>query len=93
MIRKVRNDFAHSFDDAELSQPCHKTRLSKPYSEARKNPLWKPLEELLSGHTEIDVDLREYMLLVITLVSFMEACAHGQGKFVPSVTLRFSIPA
>lgn len=90
MIRKVRNDYAHSFEDASLAQQEHKNRLSKPYAYARKNPLWPKLEELLATQTSISVELREYILLVAVLVGFMEACSDLQSQFVPKIPVRFS---
>lgn len=89
MIRKVRNDFAHSFDDVSISDEIHQSRLAEAYSEARKNPLWAPTESLLID-AEVEKYLREYILLVVVLVAFMEACTDLQERFSPAIPVRFS---
>ncbi len=38
-IRKLRNEFAHSFDDISISNELHQSRLREAYMDARKNPL------------------------------------------------------
>ncbi len=89
MIRKTRNDFAHSFDGICISDEVHQGRLARAYSEARKNPLWAPLEKTLT-EAGIEKHLRDYILLVTVLVTFMEACSHRQERFLPAIPVRFS---
>ena len=90
-IRKIRNDFAHSFDDICISDEQYQSRLAEAYTDARKNPLWIPMEKILT-EAKIEKYLCDYMLLVIVLVAFMEACAHLQENFLPDITVRFSKP-
>lgn len=92
MIRKTRNDFAHSFDGISISDGIHQSRLAEAYSEARKNPLWAPLEKMLTEEN-VEKHLRDYMLLVTVLVAFMEACSHLQERFSPAIPVRFTRPA
>ena len=40
--------FAHSSDSASLSDPASAERLAQAYRDARANPLWAPLETVLS---------------------------------------------
>lgn len=88
-IRKVRNEFAHSFDDISISNELHQSRLAEAYVDARKNPLWAPMEKILT-EAKIEKHLRDYIVLIIVLVAFMEACAHLQEKFSPAIPVRFS---
>lgn len=79
MIRKIRNEFAHSFEEALLSDHTHRNRLNKPYAEARKTELWTKLNEHLATHaSNVKVEVREYICLVTILVGFIEAVAHMQ---------------
>ena len=47
-LRRVRTAFAHSSDSASLSDPAYAERLAQAYRDARANPLWAPLETVLS---------------------------------------------
>lgn len=40
VIRRVRNDFAHSAGEPSLTEPRHQTRLQRVYSEAERSPPW-----------------------------------------------------
>ncbi len=88
MIRKVRNDFAHSFEDESLKHQAHRNRLSVPISHARKNALWAPLEKII-GPVKTDADLLNYILLVVVLVAFIEAVAQLQTEYKPVIPVRF----
>lgn len=88
MIRRVRNEFAHSFEDARLTESEHRNRLSRPYADARTNPLWSILEGIFKEHTETSAEVREYICLVVVLVSFMEAVTHMQTVLVPALQVR-----
>lgn len=88
-IRKTRNDFAHSFDSICISDEKYLSRLAEAYADARKNPLWAPVETLLT-EAKIEEPLRNYIVLITVLVAFMEACALLQEKFLPVIPVRFS---
>lgn len=88
-IRKTRNDFAHSFDSNSISDEQHISRLAEAYADARTNPLWAPVETLLT-EAKIEKPLRDYIVLVTVLVAYMEACTHLQEKFSPAIPVRFS---
>ncbi|MEY4807901.1 MAG: hypothetical protein RLZZ206_2290 [Cyanobacteriota bacterium] len=47
-LRRVRNAFAHCSDSASLSDPAYAERLAPAYRDARADPLWAPLETVLS---------------------------------------------
>jgi hypothetical protein len=85
MIRKVRNDFAHSFEDSSLADHAHRSRLSKPHAEARKGRIWVQIAPILEKETQVPAELRDYVCLVVTLVSFMEACAHTLVTLTPCI--------
>ncbi len=46
------------------------------------------MEEILTN-ANAEKDLRDYIVLIIILVAFMERCAHLQEKFSPAIPVRF----
>ncbi len=94
-LRKLRNAFAHSAESASLADPAHSTRLAEIYTEARVNPLWAPLEAVLSAqppsvHGSLDAALRDYILLITILVAFLEATAQQLSPIQTPVVMGFS---
>ncbi|MCP9815130.1 hypothetical protein KBY76_00420 [Synechococcus sp. GreenBA-s] len=94
-LRKLRNAFAHSAESASLSDPLHSGRLAGIYAEARANPLWGPLEAVLSAQPPapqgaLDPALRDYILLITILVAFLEATAQQLTPYQPPVVMGFS---
>ena len=55
MIRKTRNDFAHSIDTESLQEKIHKSRLTQATTELRKTFLWKVFEALFSNTESIEL--------------------------------------
>lgn len=47
ILRRVRNDFAHSTASASLADPAYAGRLAQAYQAAQSNPLWAPLQAAL----------------------------------------------
>lgn len=93
-LRKLRNAFAHSAESASLADHSHRDRLAPIYAEARRNPLWIPLETVLSEQPPsalgpLDPDLRDYILLITILVAFLEAAAQQLAPFRPPVVMGF----
>ena len=88
-LRRVRNAFAHSSGDVGLTDPAHKSRLADAYTEARSNPLWRPLEQLLVDKGSVDSELRDYILLITILVAFMEASVPLQMPIRPADRVQF----
>ncbi len=94
-LRKLRNAFAHSAESASLSDPLHSGRLAGIYAEARANPLWGPLEAVLSAQPPapqgaLDPALRNYILLITILVAFLEATAQQLRPYEPPVVMGFA---
>jgi hypothetical protein len=94
-LRRVRNAFAHSSDSASLSDPTYAERLAQAYQDARANPLWVPLETVLSkgggaGDPPVDPTLRDYILLITILVAFLEAAALKLSPQAPEVVMGFT---
>jgi len=94
-LRRVRNAFAHSSDSASLADSAHAGRLAQAYLDARANPLWAPLESVLSmggstGDPPVDPALRDYILLITILVAFLEATAQQLRPYQPPVVMGFS---
>jgi hypothetical protein len=93
-LRRVRNAFAHSSESASLGDADHAERLAQAYLDARTNPLWPPLETVLSkagtaGKPPVDPALRDYILLITILVAFLEAAAHQLSPQPPEVVMGF----
>ena len=94
-LRRVRNAFAHSSESASLGDPAYVERLAQAYRDARANPLWAPLESVLSkagagGEPPVDPALRDYILLITILVAFLEAAAQKLAPHPPAVVMGFS---
>ena len=90
-VRKVRNAFAHSTAIAVLSDTSHQQRLAESYRQARANPLWQPLEQVLVQHQpKPDAALRDYILLITILVAFLEAAAQQIRPYQPPVVTGLS---
>ena len=94
-LRRVRNAFAHSSDSASLSDPAYAERMTQAYRDARGNPLWAPLETVLSkagggGDPPVDPALRDYILLITILVAFLEAAAQQLAPQPPVVVMGFA---
>jgi len=80
VLRRLRNDFAHSAESASLTDPAHSSRLAEAYLDARANPLWAPLETVLAAQPAsplrpLEPALRDSILLITILVVFLEATA------------------
>lgn len=93
-LRRVRNAFAHSSDSASLTDPAHAGRLAQAYQDGRANPLWAPLESVLTkagaaGEPPVDPALRDYILLITILVAFLEAAAQQLSPQPPAVVMGF----
>jgi hypothetical protein len=99
-LRKVRNAFAHTTTVASLSEASHQQPLGDCYRHARDNPLWGPLERILdeqlhpNGSAEEskapDRFLRDYILLITILVTFLEATVKQLRPMQPPVVMGFS---
>jgi hypothetical protein len=90
VLRKLRNAFAHSAESASLADPAHSSRLAEVYADTRANPLWEVLETLLAEQVSLDPALRDYILLITILVTFLEAIAQQLTPFQPPIVMRFS---
>jgi hypothetical protein len=94
-LRQVRNAFAHSSESASLGDPAYAERLAQAYRDARANPLWAPLESVLSkpaaaGEPPVEPALREYILLITIMVAFLEATAQQLRPYQSPVVMGFS---
>jgi hypothetical protein len=92
VLRRLRNDFAHSTESASLASPTNKSRLEAVYREAQVNPLWASLGVALASQTpssqgELDADLRDYIRFITIVVAFLEASVRVLQPLVPAVTV------
>ncbi len=94
-LRKLRNAFAHMAESASLANPAHCDRLAPIYADARVNPIWLPLETVLSaqtpsGQVPLEPALRDYILLITILVAFLEATAQQLSPIQSPVVMGLS---
>ena len=94
-MRKLRNAFAHTAVSASLSDPAHRDRLMPIVAEARANPLWASLEMKLaaqppSARGPLDPALRDFILLITLLVSFLEGTAQQLRPVSPPMVMGLS---
>jgi hypothetical protein len=92
VLRRLRNDFAHSTELASLASPTNKSKLEGVYREAQVNPLWTSLGVALasqppSSQGELDADLRDYIRFITIVVAFLEASVQVLQPLVPAVTV------
>lgn len=95
-LRRIRNGFAHSTTPVRLADPPFCDRLRDSIRDARNNPLWQPLQTILSlhmaaqagsGEVEEDPGLQTFVLLITILVAFLETGARLLRPVKPTVTL------
>jgi hypothetical protein len=91
--------------DIALSAPAQQSRLAESYRQARTNPLWEPLEQLVQQQLRLDLPSRpgligkptpqdpalaDFLLLIIIVVAFLEATAHQLKPLQPILVIGFS---
>jgi hypothetical protein len=74
MIRKIRNDFAHSIEDARLSDPSHKSRLAELKRATQHREGWNQLRQLVLRHTNSD-PLADFCASIGLLMVVLEGAA------------------
>jgi hypothetical protein len=102
-LRRVRNAFAHSTGVVRLADPPYRDRLRESVApiiskDVRRNPLWEPMQMILSDHMAgrsdnreppDDARLRDFILLITILVAFLETAAHTITPLRPALTITF----
>lgn len=97
-LRRVRNAFAHSTGVVRLADPPYRDRLRESVAQARRNPLWEPMQMILSDYMAgrsdnreppDDAGLRDFILLITILVAFLETAAHTLTPLQPALTITF----
>ena len=95
-LRRVRNGFAHSTAPVRLADPPYRDRLRDSVAQARRNPLWQPMQSILEQHlaeqtgcpdAEHDPGLQSFVLLITILVAFLETGASTVRPLQPSLTM------
>lgn len=89
LIRKIRNDFAHSIDDESLTVQRHRNRLSASVARAREHVVWKGVRPLLDK-AEVPDQLRDFCVLLVTVVALLEVFANVQRRVSVIPLVRFS---
>lgn len=97
-LRRLRNGFAHSTTPVRLADPPYRDRLCDSVTQARRNPLWQPLQTILEQHMagqmggrdpEEDPGLQTFVLLITILVAFLETAARLLIPIRPTLSLSF----
>jgi len=99
-LRRLRNGFAHSTTEVRLSDPPYCDLLRESVAQARRNPLWSPMQTILRDHLsshgetrdfETDSGLMEFILVITILVSFLETGAHLLKPVNPALKMTFEL--
>ncbi|MGE3844482.1 MAG: DUF4145 domain-containing protein [Vicinamibacterales bacterium] len=86
MIRRIRNDFAHSFGDETLSHEKQQQRLAEATAVFRKSAGWAKLGQSIVG-ADKSAPVAEFARLLIVAVSRIEIHARLQSRSAPRTTI------
>lgn len=88
IIRKIRNDFAHSIEDESLSVQRHRDRLRSATSRVREMAVWNAtavhFEKL-----EVSETLREFALLLMIIIVNLEVFARMEERITVAKLVHF----
>jgi hypothetical protein len=89
---------AHFTGVVRLADPSYRDRLRESVAQTRRNPLWEPIQIILSDHMAGrsgtrerpgDPGLRDFILLITILVVFLESAARTITPLRPALTMTF----
>lgn len=87
MIRRIRNDFAHSFGEESLSHQKQIQRLTEAIRTARQYTLWEATREALTK-LKGPVAVRDFIAVMVMAITRLETYAHLVEKVSgPTATL------
>jgi hypothetical protein len=89
MLRKIRNDFAHSANRASLDESRHRSRVMELVREAKKGG--KSYEQMLSYFEKCEPTLRVFCASVSLVIARLEVAATGVAQVKPPVTARVDL--
>lgn len=89
LVRRIRNQFAHSIDDESLSLDRHRDRLAAACEQASKTDMWKQLEPGVR-EAKASRELCDFTLLTAVLVSLLELDAYTCVEPRSTPFVRFS---
>ena len=80
MIRKIRNDFAHSIEGIRLKESPHRERISELKNDASKSILWATLNPIMSKGVTNEY-LRDFCSSIATLLTVIEVSEYVAERF------------
>lgn len=89
MLRRIRNDFAHSPNTERLSQSKHKNRLGEITRMLGPLGQVKELEANIKRSVQA-AELADFCLTAAMVLGILEAAVHLNGKVAPNFTATFS---
>lgn len=85
MMRRIRNDFAHSIEDETLSLGRHHDRLLDIVSVMSKTHMWSQFRPDFLGHIASG-ELRDFVKALTVLIAALEVTAWANGRLEPRMT-------
>lgn len=79
VVRKIRNEFAHSIEDESFSLQRHRDRLRSSTSRASQTPLWREMAEAFKV-VPVSETLKEFAQLLIVLIVNLEVFARVEDN-------------
>jgi hypothetical protein len=90
MLRKIRNDFAHSVTRASLIESHHKNRVLELVREAKK--AGKSYDQMLSYFEKCEPTLRIFCAAVSLVISRLDFAATEAKQIEPPFTAQVDLP-
>lgn len=92
IIRKIRNEFAHSIEDESLSVQRHRDRLRSSTSRAKEMALWNRMATLFEN-LPVSETLKEFALLLTIIIVNLEVFARVEERVTVVRLVRFNAEA
>jgi len=88
VIRKIRNEFAHSITDESLSLQRHRDRIRAATSRASKSGMWLEVAPAFEN-LKMDGPLRDFAMLLTVTIALLEAFSRVQVRVEVIPVVRF----
>jgi hypothetical protein len=92
IIRKIRNDFAHSIDDESLSVQRHRDRLRSSTSRAKETESWNRMAAEFEN-LGVSETLKEFAMLLMIIIVNLEVFARLEERVTVVGLVRFNAEA
>lgn len=89
MIRKIRNEFAHSVETESLSERRHSDRLKESIKAAKKSNLWKSIQAKLPSDTIDTEQFMNFCILIALLITIIEVMSELSTRIKLNILATF----